>query len=241
MADEEYHSLYYTYMAQLVDEYVNGGGFDSFYQRVRGQIDALVESDPNALYTYDEYLEAVDTLYQVVKLRAQSISLQLDGTIPSSQAERQSSDTLVDASGIDISVMGTMNAGGGMGGGRPNRQNDDESTNTSADTAPESGTQQAEAEPMADTTQGTQDICARIPQAPLIQLNIFQTPSRHLARGGVFTLFLRKYIPDIENLHSAVYNPYMQVTNRKPANDTKPAYMTLGILKQTTEGEGRIL
>ena len=57
MADEEYHSLYYTYMAQLVDEYVNGGGFDSFYQRVRGQIDALVESDPNALYTYDEYLE----------------------------------------------------------------------------------------------------------------------------------------------------------------------------------------
>lgn len=158
MADEEYHSLYYTYMAQLVDEYVNGGGFDSFYQRVRGQIDALVESDPNALYTYDEYLEAVDTLYQVVKLRAQSISLQLDGTIPSSQAERQSSDTLVDASGIDISVMGTMNAGGGMGGGRPNRQNDDESTDTSADTVPESGTQQAEAEPMADTTQGTQDM-----------------------------------------------------------------------------------
>lgn len=158
MADEEYHSLYYTYMAQLVDEYVNGGGFDSFYQRVRGQIDALVESDPNALYTYDEYLEAVDTLYQVVKLRAQSISLQLDGTIPSSQAERQSSDTLVDASGIDISVMGTMNAGGGMGGGRPNRQNDDESTNTSADTAPESGTQQAEAEPIADTIQGTQDM-----------------------------------------------------------------------------------
>lgn len=158
MADEEYHSLYYTYMAQLVDEYVNGGGFDSFYQRARGQIDALAESDPNALYTYDEYLEAVDTLYQVVKLRAQSISLQLDGTIPSSQAERQSSDTLVDASGIDISVMGTMNAGGGMGGGRPNRQNDDESTNTSADTAPESGTQQAEAEPIADTIQGTQDM-----------------------------------------------------------------------------------
>lgn len=83
MEDETYHSQYYTYLQQLVSEYINGGGFDAFYERVRSQIDELVKTDPTAFYSYDEYLTAADTLYQVVKLRGQSIQGQLDGTIPS--------------------------------------------------------------------------------------------------------------------------------------------------------------
>ena len=43
MEDETYHAQYYEYLRRLVDEYINGGGFDEFYNRVRGQIDALVE------------------------------------------------------------------------------------------------------------------------------------------------------------------------------------------------------
>lgn len=39
MEDETYHSQYYTYLQQLVSEYIDGGGFDAFYERVRGQID----------------------------------------------------------------------------------------------------------------------------------------------------------------------------------------------------------
>ena len=116
MEDETYHSQYYTYLQQLVSEYIDGGGFDAFYERVRGQINELVETDPTAFYSYDEYLTAVDTLYQVVKLRGQSIQGQLDGTIPSIEAEQRSSDALVDASTLDISVMGSMNTGGGGGG-----------------------------------------------------------------------------------------------------------------------------
>ena len=119
LADETYLTQYHDYMRQLVDEYINGGGFESFYNRVRGQIDELVETDPTAFYTYEEYLTAVDTLYQVVMLRGESISGQLDGTIPSTAAEQSGSDALVDASGLDISVMGTMNMGGGFGGGMP--------------------------------------------------------------------------------------------------------------------------
>ena len=112
MADETYRSRYYQYLRQLVGEYVEGGGFDAFYTRVRGQIDALAETDPTAFYTYEEYQTAAETLYQVVKLRGQSIEGQLDGTIPSTESEQRSSDALVDASALDLSVMGYMNNGG---------------------------------------------------------------------------------------------------------------------------------
>ena len=115
MADETCHSRYYAYLQQLVSEYINGGGFDAFYTRVRSQIDALVESDPTAFYSYDEYLTAAETLYQVVKLRGQSIQGQLDGTIPSTEAAQRTSDALVDASALDLSTMGYMNSGGGGG------------------------------------------------------------------------------------------------------------------------------
>ena len=113
MADEAYHSQYYAYLQQLVSEYIDGDGFDAFYTRVRSQIDALVESDPTAFYSYDEYLTAAETLYQVVKLRGQSIQGQLDGTIPSTEAAQRTSDALVDASALDLSTMGYMNSGGG--------------------------------------------------------------------------------------------------------------------------------
>ena len=115
MEDETYHSQYYAYLQQLVSEYIGGGGFDAFYERVRSQIDALVETDPTAFYSYDEYLTAVDTLYQVVKLRGESIQGQLSGTIPSTESAQRSSDALVDASALDLRVMGSMNTGGGGG------------------------------------------------------------------------------------------------------------------------------
>ena len=115
MEDETYHSQYYAYLQQLVSEYIDGGGFDAFYERVRSQIDALVETDPTAFYSYDEYLTAVDTLYQVVKLRGESIQGQLDGTIPSTESAQRSSDALVDASALDLSAMGYMNNGGAGG------------------------------------------------------------------------------------------------------------------------------
>ena len=114
MEDETCHSQYYAYLQQLVSDYINGGGFDAFYTRVRSQINALVETDPIAFYSYDEYLAAAETLYQVVKLRGQSIQGQLDRTIPSTEAAQQGSDALVDASTLDLSVMGYMNNGGGQ-------------------------------------------------------------------------------------------------------------------------------
>ena len=116
---EEYREQYHAYYQQLVDEYIFGGGFQQFYDRTRGQIDELVAADPNALYTYEEYDAAAQMLCRLVELRGESIRGQLDGTIPStSQGQREDAAALIDASEIDISVMGTMNSGGGFGGGR---------------------------------------------------------------------------------------------------------------------------
>lgn len=137
MENETYHEQYYAYMTQLIEEYINSGGFDEFYSRVRSQIDELVETDPTAFYTYEEYIEAVETLYEIVKLRGGSISGQLDGTIPSTSAEQSGSDALIDASHIDLEVMGSMDIGGGFsfggqsaGGNRadPTASNESESS-----------------------------------------------------------------------------------------------------------------
>ena len=72
----------------------------------------------------------------VVKLRGESIQGQLDGTIPSTDAEQRSSDALIDASALELSVMGTMNTGGpSEQAGRFERPNADAAAATGA--APE--------------------------------------------------------------------------------------------------------
>ena len=116
LENETYLAQYHDYLSQLVEEYVNGGGFDSFYDRVTAQIDALVQNDPTSFYTYDEYTAAAAMLKETVALRAASVQGQLDGSIPSTRDEQsEDSSNLLDASSIDLSVMGVMN-GGGQGG-----------------------------------------------------------------------------------------------------------------------------
>ncbi len=113
LANEEYLERYHAYLQQLVDEYVNGGRFDEVYSRIRSQIDPLVETDPTAFYPYDEYQTAAQLLYETIKLRAESIDGQLNGTIPSTDAgQRQDSSSLIDASHIDLAAMGKFSMGG---------------------------------------------------------------------------------------------------------------------------------
>ena len=134
--------LYHSYLRQLAEEYIAGGGFDAFYDRTRGQIDALVENDPTAFYSYEEYNTAAETFYEIVKLRGESISGQVDGTIPSVANEQKDSDALIDASHLDPSVMGSMNMGDSlrdMGGGKTSSDNssDDDSDDSLDDNSDE--------------------------------------------------------------------------------------------------------
>lgn len=95
---------------------MNGGRFDEVYTRIRSQIDELVETDPTAFYSSEEYETAVGYLYETIMLRAKSIDGQLKDTIPSTDAgQRQDSQALIDASHIDIKAMGQFNMGGSSG------------------------------------------------------------------------------------------------------------------------------
>ena len=110
---EEYREQYHAYLRQLAEHYLS---FEEEYQTIRQLIDQAVADDPTAFYTYEEYDQAADLLYQTITLRAQSILGQLDSSVPSTtEAQQQSPELLVDASAIDLSQMGSMNLGGGGG------------------------------------------------------------------------------------------------------------------------------
>jgi len=126
LQNEEYKARYHEYYNKLVNEYLYGGKFEETFNRIRTQIDSLVETDPNSMYTYEEYLKGAQVLYDAVMLRAESIKGQLEGTIPST-ADGQSTDSskLIDASHLNLSDLGQfmMGGGGGFGGNKGgNRQ-----------------------------------------------------------------------------------------------------------------------
>ena len=115
LQNEEYKARYHEYYNKLVNEYLYGGKFEETFNRIRTQIDSLVETDPNSMYTYDEYLKGVEVLYDAVMLRAESIKGQLDGTIPSTvEAQSADSSKLVDASHLNLSDLGQFMMGGGF-------------------------------------------------------------------------------------------------------------------------------
>ncbi|MBE7011230.1 MAG: hypothetical protein E7415_00985 [Ruminococcaceae bacterium] len=120
LENEEYKARYHEYYEKLVNEYLYGGKFEDTYNRIRTQIDKLVETDPNAMYGYEEYTKSVEIFYEAVMLRAESLKGQLGGSIPSTaEGQRADSSTLIDASHINLSDMGTfMGGGGGPGGNR---------------------------------------------------------------------------------------------------------------------------
>lgn len=114
--NEEYLNRYHELYGKLINEYIDSGKFDEVYGRIRGQIDDLVKNDPNAMYGFDEYTRAAETLYETVMLRAESVKGQLRGAIPSTKdGQRENPSVLVDAADISLSDMGEF-MGGGRGG-----------------------------------------------------------------------------------------------------------------------------
>ena len=122
LENEEYLAIYHEYLRVLAEEYVDGGRFDEVYNRITSQIDELVKTDPTALYNNDEYTAAKEMLCEVIKLRAKSIEGQLNGTIASTdEGQRSDKSGMIDASHIDVKVMGQFSMGG-FGGGIKERR-----------------------------------------------------------------------------------------------------------------------
>ena len=114
---EEYSHLYHAYLQKIVTEYFDSGLFENTIRSLDSLIGSSVQNDPTALYTYEEYTNAVENLILFGTLRSQSVQGQLDGTIPStSEGQQQDASSLIDASDLSITAMGTQ--GGGEMGGR---------------------------------------------------------------------------------------------------------------------------
>ncbi len=113
LENEEYKARYHEYYERLVNEYLYGGKFEKTYNKIKGQIDELVKTDPNSMYTYEEYTKGIQVFYDAIMLRAESIKGQLNGTIPSTtEGQKKDASALVDASHLNLSDLGQFMMGG---------------------------------------------------------------------------------------------------------------------------------
>ncbi|MDD3395212.1 MAG: CotH kinase family protein [Anaerotignum sp.] len=131
MANEENLQQYHEYFNTLITDYFESGRFESTVSRISTLIRPYVENDPTAWYTVDEFDTAVNTITQFCLLRAQSVRSQLEGSLASTTEAQETTD-LIDASGIEISAMGSQGKGKeheGMGNGPEQMQRSTEEKN----------------------------------------------------------------------------------------------------------------
>lgn len=132
-SNEEYTELYHQIFGEFIEKYFNSGYFTEMIDSVTSMISPYVEKDPTKFCTYEEFEKGVATLKDFCLLRAQSVKGQLGGTIGTTSAT-QKNETLIDASHINTSDMGSMGGGkGGFGGNMQRPQSSsDSSTNSEA-------------------------------------------------------------------------------------------------------------
>lgn len=133
----EYKEKYHEYLQKIMDGYFADGKFEEKVQSLNDLIAESVKADSTAFVTYDKYEEAVAELSKLGTLRAQSIQGQLDGDIPATTEEQQAnSNSLIDASSIDLSKLSDGMGGGGRGfGGGQRKDQTEQSTDTSTSTS----------------------------------------------------------------------------------------------------------
>jgi hypothetical protein len=113
---DEYRERYHSYLQEIVTGYFESGLWESTINALDERINEYVKNDTTATSSYEQYENSLPALIEFGKLRAESISGQLNGTIPSTtDGQRADSSTLIDASHLNMSLLGSM--GGGMGGG----------------------------------------------------------------------------------------------------------------------------
>ena len=125
LSNETYLAQYHQYFEEFIAGYFESGRCAETIDKAVALISADVNEDPTKFCTYEEYQEGVAVLKQFCELRAESISGQLDGTIPATTTgQTEQLGTLINASSLDVSAMGSNAMGGGMnrGMGMPTSQ-----------------------------------------------------------------------------------------------------------------------
>ncbi len=173
-SNEEYTESYHQYFNEFIAEYFDNGYFEEMIDSVIEMISPYVEKDPTRFCTYDEFLKGTETLKQFCLLRSESVSGQLDGTIGSTSAT-QEKDTLIDASYIKTSDMGSM--GGGMGRpGSSSESKPDKETNDDTDKKEEQTTE--------TVTEPTSDSMPQFDFSGQGNGNMPQIPDMNMQNGG---------------------------------------------------------
>ncbi len=109
---EEYTRLYHQYF----EEFLSASDPAAIIDEAYALIAPYVGKDPTKFCTYEEFQAGVEALKTSCALRIESVSGQLDETIPSTDVgQAADKSALVDASALSLSDIGTMSSGGPFG------------------------------------------------------------------------------------------------------------------------------
>ena len=107
--NKEYTEKYHLYFSEFISDYFDNGYFTDMIDSLSEMISPYVEKDVTKFCTYDEFQKGVAVLKEFCLLRAQSISAQLNGSIPSTSEEQaQDNSSFIDGNHLIISDMGSM-------------------------------------------------------------------------------------------------------------------------------------
>lgn len=112
-SDEAYTAEYHALFAEFLETVDWGAIIDEAYTLIA----PYVEQDPTKFCTAEEFETGAAALRTFCQLRSEAVAAQLAGE-----------ETAVDASGLTLSDMGTMNNGGGRGFDRGNTDDTDGQT-----------------------------------------------------------------------------------------------------------------
>lgn len=111
-ASPEYTDLYHQYF----EDFLRTADPAGIIAEARALIAPYVERDPTKFCTLEEFQAGVSALETFCALRTESVSGQLSEAIPATdQGQAGDPNSLVDASSLTLSDLGTMGMGGGPG------------------------------------------------------------------------------------------------------------------------------
>lgn len=104
----EYKEMYYSYLQELIDNYITSGKYEQSINTVDNLISEYVKNDANAFYTYDEYQTALENMKIFFTDRTTSVTNQMNG------------DTTTVETTLNAQALGTMGGGNGADKGKGN-------------------------------------------------------------------------------------------------------------------------
>lgn len=111
-ASDEYTEMYHTAFSEFIEKFFDSGYIPDLIEKTAEMLSPYVEKDPTKFCTYEDFEKGAEALKEFCVLRAESVSGQLGGSIPStSDGQSADSSNLVSADGLELSATGNMGNG----------------------------------------------------------------------------------------------------------------------------------